>query len=162
MKKINKNNNFKEHFSEPAKLIALYNSLSGNKYPPDTPVEITTISEDFFSDHESNICFIIHGKIVVIIEQKTVNEDTPRKLLSLIANLCETIYESGISSYFGKLENFPRPEFFVLHNDKDFPDEKVIKLSDDKSLNSPFLTAYTADSEAKYINISKGKKLWKK
>jgi len=45
------------------------------------PVEITTIPEDFFSDHESNICFVIDGKIVVIIEQKIVNEETPRKLL---------------------------------------------------------------------------------
>ena len=149
------NNSFNEICSKPTNLVALYNSLSGNQYPLDTPVEVKVLTDN----QEDYIYFVIDDKIVVLSEQSVVNENTPLRFFFLMSRFYETILANGLNKYARKLINLPRPEFYVLYNgEDDFPEEKTLKLSDAfKGGYTPSLFGCKAELQVKVVNINKRK-----
>jgi len=131
---------FKRLFSEPQKLLALYNALSGSDYPPDTQIEITVF------ERTNDIGLLINKKLFVIIALRSAIDEYI--LFDLAINLAR-FYEKflGNSIYSKNLVKIPRPEFLVLYNgEDDFPDEDMLKLSDDDN---------SFKLEAKVVNIRK-------
>ena len=165
MKELQQNKALKEFFSEPKKLIALYNTLSGNQYQPDTMVEILSlpnvlVSEEnsFFPFMKNSIDFIIDNKLVIIIEQSTIDENILRYLVDYLLFLINTVINKGIDVFAEgeNIINLPHPELYVLYNGEEaFPDEKELDLSDAyESYSSPFFSDYIASSNVKVVNIS--------
>jgi len=118
-------------FSDPDLLRELYCALKDVSLSSDVPVTINTLSDVLFMDQVNDISFEIGGKLVVLIEhQSTINPNMALRLLSYIARIYEKIIDRK-SIYSTRLQMLPRPEFFVLYNGMaEFPDEKIIKLSD--------------------------------
>ncbi len=55
-------------FKEKEKLVSLYNALSGSSLPPDTDVEIATLTNVLFNSWRNDIAFVIEGRLVILIE----------------------------------------------------------------------------------------------
>jgi len=65
-------------FSEPPTTIELYNAVTGGNYPPDTKVEIVTLSNALFNGQLNDVAFVLDGKLVVLMEhQSTLNKNMP-------------------------------------------------------------------------------------
>ena len=149
-------------FSEPDKLRELYCALEGITLPQDIPVKINTLSDVLFMERINDISFEIGGKLVVLIEhQSTINPNIALRLLMYIARVYEKIIDRK-TIYGTQLQHLPRPEFFVLYNGKtEFPDEKIIKLSDSYentvSLGLPIKGNFSLELEVKVININQGR-----
>ncbi len=118
-------------FNNKQTLIELYNALTGSKFPPDTPVEITTLTNVLFNSWRDDIAFVIDGKLIVLVEdQSTINENMPLRFFIYLARVYEKLIDSK-ALYKSKLLKIPKPEFIVLYNGiEPFPEEKTLKLSD--------------------------------
>ena len=121
---------FTKLFSEPQKLLALYNMLSGSQYPLDSSLKIMELPNSYFADRQNDICFEIDNIIVVISLQSTISENLALRLFMILARFYDTyLYDSNI--YARNLINIPRPEIIVLYTgNDDFPKERTLKLSD--------------------------------
>ena len=118
-------------FAEPDKMLSLYNALSESQYPPETPIEITTLRDVFFKGRYNDLSFIVDGKLVVLCEhQSTINPNMPIRMLIYLGKVYDKLLK-GNAIYKTKLVKLPRPEFIVLYNGKDdFPAEDTLKFSD--------------------------------
>jgi len=151
-------------FSEPDKLRELYCALEGVSLPQDVPVKINTLSDVLFMERINDISFEIGGKLIVLIEhQSTINPNLALRILMYIARVYEKIIDRK-TIYGTQLQPLPRPEFFVLYNGKaEFPDEKIIKLSDSyentESLGLPAKGCLALELEVKVININQGRNI---
>ncbi|MCL2198812.1 MAG: Rpn family recombination-promoting nuclease/putative transposase [Defluviitaleaceae bacterium] len=126
-----KNNAFITLFSDPARLIKLYNALTGSDLPLTTPIDIVTLENVLYNILRNDIAFVIDGKLVILIEhQSTINNNMPLRILVYMARILEKLIENE-SIYREKLLKIPRPDFVVLYNgEAPFPDEKTLRLSD--------------------------------
>ncbi|GBU23831.1 hypothetical protein R83H12_00450 [Fibrobacteria bacterium R8-3-H12] len=126
-----KNNVFATLFSEPKATIELYNAVTGQNYPPDTKIEIVTLSNALFNGQLNDVAFVLDGKLVVLMEhQSTINNNMPLRMLIYMGREYE-IMTKGKDLYRKKLIEIPAPEFIVLYNGKEeFPDFKEFRLSD--------------------------------
>ena len=126
-----KNSLFINLFIESIRRIELYNAISGNNLPLDTPVEDATLSGALYMELLNDLAFIIEGKLVVLVEhQSTINANMPLRLLLYIAEIYQSVLDKK-TLYWSRLQKIPRPEFYVLYNGKEkFPDKKILKLSD--------------------------------
>ncbi len=156
---MNSNRNYKDSvftklFKDNEKLIGLYNATSGKNYPLNTKVDINTLEEALFLERLNDISFMIDGKLVILIEhQSTVNQNMPLRFLLYIGRIYEKIIDSE-NIYRKRLIKIPTPEFIVLYNGtEDFPDEKILKLSDAFKEMSPHLEL---ELVVRVYNISKG------
>jgi len=153
--RTHKNSVFTELFSEKSNLLELYNAVSGKNYPEDTEIRIITLSNVLYMKQYNDICFVIDGKLVVLIEhQSTINENMCLRMLLYIAREYEKI-TSRKDLYKKKMVKIPVPEFIVLYNGKDeFPDFKEMRLSDSFEVRSEdcFL-----ELVAKVYNVNKGR-----
>jgi hypothetical protein len=146
-------------FDEPAKMLEIYNALSGRALPPDTPVLPATLEDALFMDRINDLAFVVDGRLVVLIEhQSTINKNMPLRILIYLPRVYEklldnkTIYRTG-------LVKIPKPEFYVLYNGKDdCPDVTTLRLSDafmdDSGANS---FGGMIELEVPVININKGR-----
>ena len=118
-------------FSDPVVLRELYSAIEGVEIPPDTPIEINTLSDILYMDQVNDISFTIDNRLVVLIEhQSTINQNMPLRLLLYIARIYEKITDRK-RLYNTKLEKIPTPEFIVLYNGKTlYPDHTELKLSE--------------------------------
>jgi hypothetical protein len=105
--------------------------MSGKNLPPDTPVEIATLSDVLFTERQNDVAFIVGGRIVIFIEhQSSLNENMPLRLLIYAARVYEKIINND-DIYKKKLIKLPKPDFIVLYNGVEpFEDEKTLRLSD--------------------------------
>ena len=111
-----KNSVFTLLFGTPEKMLELYNAVSGNNLPIDTPIEIATLTDALFMDQINDLAFVIEGRLVVLIEhQSTVCQNMPLRLLMYIARVYERLVDRK-SLYRDKLISLPRPEFYVIYN----------------------------------------------
>ncbi len=126
-----KSNVFAMLFSEPQATIELYNAVTGKNYPPDTKIEIVTLSNALFNGQLNDVAFLLDGKLVVLMEhQSTINNNMPLRMLIYMGREYE-IMTKGKDLYRKKLIEIPAPEFIVLYNGKEeFPDFKEFRLSD--------------------------------
>ena len=149
-------------FSDPDKLRELYCALEGVSLPEDVPIKINTLSDVLFMDRINDISFEIGGKLVILIEhQSTLNPNIALRLLMYIARVYEKIIDRK-TIYSTQLQLLPQPEFFVLYNGiADFPDEKIIKLSESyeniTSLGLSKKEKPALELEVKVININQGR-----
>jgi predicted transposase/invertase (TIGR01784 family) len=142
-------------FSEKSNLLELYNAISGKNYPESTEIKIITLSNALFMEKINDICFVIDGKLVVLVEhQSSINENMCLRMLIYIAREYEKITNSR-DLYREKMIKIPTPEFIVLYNGKDeFPDYKEMKLSDSFEIKND--TCFL-ELVAKVYNINKGR-----
>jgi len=159
MTEIKTNRNHKDSvftllFSEPPAALELYNAVTGQNYPPDTKIEIVTLSNALFKGQLNDVAFVVDDRLVVLIEhQSTVNNNIPLRMLMYLGREYERITK-GKDLYREKLIKIPAPEFIVLYNGKDeFPDFKELRLSDS------FKTKGRGNLElvANVYNINKGR-----
>jgi hypothetical protein len=141
-------------FSEPPAALELYNAVTGQNYPPDTKIEIVTLSNALFKGQLNDIAFVMDDRLVVLIEhQSTINNNIPLRMLMYLGREYERITK-GKDLYREKLIKIPTPEFIVLYNGRDeFPDFKELRLSDS------FKTKGKGNLEliANVYNINKGR-----
>jgi predicted transposase/invertase (TIGR01784 family) len=149
---------FSKLFSEPERILKLYNALSSSKYPLNTPIEITTLENVLYKDRYNDLSFVLDGRLVVLIEhQSSVN---PNMLIRLLIYLAK-VYDKYIKEqnvYSSKLIKIPRPEFIVLYNGTDsYPDENILKLSD-AFFNLPdrYKPNGSLELTVRVLNINKG------
>ncbi len=53
---------FSTLFSEPQVTLELYNAVTGQNYPPDTKIEIVTLSDALFKGQLNDVAFVVDGK----------------------------------------------------------------------------------------------------
>jgi len=122
---------FSRLFSDPDTLRELYSAIEGVELPPDTAIDINTLSNALFMGQINDVSFTVGGRLVVLIEhQSTINENMPLRMLMYIGRVYEKIIDR-MKLYQTKLEQIPAPIFIVLYNGKaPFPAHKVLRLSD--------------------------------
>ncbi|MDR1674574.1 MAG: Rpn family recombination-promoting nuclease/putative transposase [Oscillospiraceae bacterium] len=148
---------FTKLFSEPETILKLYNAVSGNGYPLDTPIQITTLADVFYKGRYNDLSFIIDGKLVVLIEhQSSVNPNMPIRLLLYLAKVYDRLIQKNV--YSSRLIKIPKPEFIVLYNGTETcPDESVLKLSDAfYEIPAEHKPNGSLELTAKVLNINKG------
>ena len=136
--------------ADKARIIELYNALEGTNYDMDTNVEILTLENVLFLGRYNDLCFMIDGKFVILVEhQSSINQNMPLRALLYLARAYEKILQN-VSVYKEKLLKIPTPEFFVFYNGtKPYPVEAELKLSD------AFIEATdTLELTVKVININ--------
>jgi hypothetical protein len=149
-------------FSNEELLRELYCALEGVTIPPDTPININTLSNVLFMGRMNDISFEVGGRLVVLIEhQSTINPNMALRLLMYIGRVYEKTM-SGDTIYSEKRLRIPRPVFFVLYNGTDpFPDEEVYRLSDSfEDLGPLGLSEHekiTLELEVRVLNINEGR-----
>jgi predicted transposase YdaD len=126
-----KNSVFSSLFSDPDVLRELYSAIEGVAVPPETPIDINTLTDVLYKGRINDVSFLIDNRLVVLVEhQSTINDNIPIRLLMYIARVYEKIINRR-KIYQAKLEKIPRPEFIVLYNgEKECPDYEELKLSD--------------------------------
>jgi predicted transposase YdaD len=151
---------FTKLFSDPEKLLVLYNAVSGSNILPGTPIEISTLEDVLFIDRINDIAFVMDGRIVILIEhQSTINENMPLRLLLYVARVYEKIIDNA-AIFKSKLLKLPRPDFIVLYNgQRAFPDERVMRLSDayDELPSGLESARGLLELEARVLNVNEGR-----
>jgi len=142
-------------FGEKQNLLELYNAVTGKNYPEDTEIDIITLSNVLFMEQLNDICFVIDGRMVVLVEhQSSINENMCLRMLIYISREYEKITSSR-DLYREKMIKIPTPEFIVLYNGKDeFPDFKEMWLSDSFELRNEDCSL---ELVARVYNINKGR-----
>jgi hypothetical protein len=65
-----------------AATLELYNAVTGQNYPPDTKIEIVTLSNALFKGQLNDVAFVVDDRLVVLMEhQSTVNNNMPLRML---------------------------------------------------------------------------------
>jgi len=148
-------------FSNPDTLRELYCAIEGITLPPDTPIDINTLSDIIYMDQINDISFTIDNRLVVLIEhQSTVNRNMPLRLLLYIARVYEKIIDRK-KLYQSAIEKIPEPEFIVLYNGRaPYPEHTILKLSeafkDTATLRLEASASYALDLVVPVYNINKG------
>ena len=155
-----KDSAFTALYGDRANLLDLYNALSGNGLPSDTPLQIITLENVLFTKRRNDIAFTLGGRAVVFIEhQSTINENMPLRLLIYVARIYEKLIDSK-AIYKRKLLKVLKPDFIVLYNGTEpFPDEKTLRLSD-AYINPPEAAERLGGSlelEVRIVNINEGR-----
>jgi hypothetical protein len=156
-----KNSVFSSLFSNPDVLRELYSAIEGVTIPPDTPVDINTLTDILYKEKINDVSFTIDNRLVVLIEhQSTINDNIPLRLLMYVSRVYEKII-SRKKLYQARLEKIPKPEFIVLYNGKyKYPDHSELKLSgafkDIDGLKSPDGDAVPLELIVQVYNINHG------
>jgi len=118
-------------FSDPDILRELYSAIEGVELPPDTAIDINTLSNALFMGQINDVSFTVGDRLVVLIEhQSTINENMPLRMLMYVARVYEKTIDR-IKLYQTNLEKIPAPIFIVLYNGKEpYPERTVLRLSD--------------------------------
>ncbi|MCL2194060.1 MAG: Rpn family recombination-promoting nuclease/putative transposase [Treponema sp.] len=126
-----KNSMFSLLFSDPDILRQLYSAIESVELPPDTAIDINTLSNALFMGQINDVSFTVGDRLIVLIEhQSTINENMPLRLLMYVARVYEKIIDR-IKVYKTDLVKIPEPIFIVLYNGRDpYPEHEVLRLSD--------------------------------
>jgi hypothetical protein len=143
-------------FSEPARLIELYNALAGTHYDESADIAINTLHDAVFMGRINDVSFTIDNKVVILIEhQSTINPNMALRLLLYIARVYEKLVDSK-KIYSRTKMPIPRPEFIVLYNGvDDYPAESTMRLSEHFEQIEQNDTI-ALELRAKVYNINKG------
>jgi len=148
-------------FSNSDTLRELYCAIEGITLPPDTPIDINTLSDIIYMDQINDISFTIDNRLVVLIEhQSTVNRNMPLRLLLYIARVYEKIIDRK-KLYQSAMEKIPEPEFIVLYNGRTpYPEHTILKLSeafkDTANLRPEAPGSHALELVVPVYNINKG------
>ena len=108
---------FSAYFSENnARLVELFNALEGTAYPPDTPVELNTLTDVLWMDRINDLSFVLNGQLLVLLEhQSTINHNMALRSLLYCARLYEKLLPRD-AVYRTAQAKVPNPRFIVLYN----------------------------------------------
>jgi len=125
-----KNSVFTTLYSDPQRLLSLYNAVSGSQLPVDTPILIATLDDVLFTDWRNDVAFVLDERIVILIEhQSSISGNMPLRLLIYLSRVYEKLIDKD-AIYKRTVLKIPKPDFIVLYNGVEtFPDEKTLKLS---------------------------------
>ena len=148
-------------FSEPGKMLKLYNALSGMDIPADTHIDVATLSDVLFMKQLNDLAFVVGGKAVVLIEyQSTVCGNLPLRLLLYVARVYEKLVDKE-AAFHSKQIKIPRPDFFVLYNgDANYPDRKTVRLSDAFADAGMACAGGFLELEVTVLNINAGRNIY--
>jgi hypothetical protein len=150
---------FTRLFNAEAEALELYNAVGSQTYAPDTPVEIVTLEDVLFKEHKNDLAFIVDNRLIVLTgHQSSISPNYPLRCLMYIAREYEKVVDRK-TTYKKPLVKIPAPEFLVLYNGvEDFPDEKVLRLSDAfADIEGEFTGKNALELTVRVININKGK-----
>jgi len=147
-------------FNDAEKLLSLYNAVSGNYLPLNTPVKIATLDDVLFNYWRNDVAFVLDDKIIILLEhQSTVSANMPLRLLIYVARVYEKLIDNE-AVYRSKLLKIPKPDFIVLYNGIDeFPDKKMLRLSDAYREIPEILPEFSGslELEVRVVNINEGR-----
>ncbi len=108
---------FSAYFSEDTtRLVELFNALEGTDYPPNTPVEINTLTDVLWMDRINDLSFVLNGQLLVLLEhQSTVNHNMALRALLYCARLYEKLLPRDTIYRTGRVR-IPNPRLIVLYN----------------------------------------------
>ena len=126
-----KSSAFTTLFGDPENAAKLYAALDGEPFVAPEDIVFTTLSGVLFMARKNDLAFTVKNKVLVISEhQATINENMPLRDAIYYGRTMEKLVEPR-ALYRTGLIALPTPEFFVFYNgDRDFPAEKILKLSD--------------------------------
>lgn len=147
-----KSSAFTAYFGTPQNAAMLFEALEPNAKVTEEDISFTTLSGVLFMARKNDMAFQVKNKVLVISEhQSTINANMPLRDAIYYGRTMEKLIKSQ-DLYKEKQIGIPTPEFFVFYNgDKDFPQEKTLKLSDAylEKTNTPML-----ELMVKVININ--------
>jgi len=154
-----KNSVFATLFSDPKRLLSLYNAVSESQLPADTPITIATLDDVLFTDWRNDVAFVINDKIVILVEhQSSISGNMPLRLLIYVARVYEKLIDKD-AIYKRKVLKIPKPDFIVLYNGAEkFPEEKTLRLSEAYEEMPEVLTGLggSLELEVRVVNINEG------
>jgi predicted transposase/invertase (TIGR01784 family) len=155
--RVFKNSVFTLIFSDPVKMLRLYNAVAKTDIPLGTHVDVATLSNALYLGRINDMAFIVDGKLVILIEhQSTICGNMPIRLLLYIVRIYDTILDSK-AIYRTKQIKIPRPEFYVLYNGKeDYPETATMRLSDAFIGTDAEKAKGLLELEVKVYNINSG------
>ena len=126
-----KSSAFTTYFSNSENAAKLYSALDGTEDISPEDIAFTTLSGVLFMARKNDMAFTVRKKVLVISEhQSTVNDNMPLRDAIYYGRVMEKLIEPRALYKTSRIP-IPTPEFFVFYNgDKDFPQEKILKLSD--------------------------------
>ena len=126
-----KNSVFSFLFGNETALRELYSAIRGKPLPPDTPIEINTLTNVLYMGQLNDLSFTVDGRLVVLVEhQSTINHNMPLRLFLYAARVYESIIDRK-KLYSKSPIKIPTPEFIVLYNgEESYADYAELQLSD--------------------------------
>ena len=136
---------FRKLFSDPARLLELYNAMNKSSYTDSSELEINTLDNAVYLGMKNDVSFIFHNELWLYEHQSTVNPNMPLRDLIYAADiLASKFYDKSI--YSSVQIKIPSPRFIVFYNgSENFPEQYTYKLSDayyknpDDEASEPFL-----------------------
>lgn len=121
---------FRKLFSEPARLLELYNAMNKSNYTDSSELEINTLDSAVYLGMKNDVSFIFHNELWLYEHQSTVNPNMPLRDLIYAADIfASKFYDKSI--YSSVQIKIPSPRFIVFYNgSRDFPEQYTYKLSD--------------------------------
>ena len=121
---------FRKLFSEPARLLELYNAMNKSNYADSSELEINTLHNAVYLGMKNDVSFIFHNELWLYEHQSTVNPNMPLRDLIYAADIfASKFYDKSI--YSSVQIKIPSPRFIVFYNgSKDFPEQYTYRLSD--------------------------------
>jgi hypothetical protein len=90
--KKHKSTVFADLFSDKEILRELYSAIGGVSIPPETPIEVNTLSDALYKGRLNDVSFLIDNRLVVLVEhQSTINHNMPLRLLEYVADIYKSI-----------------------------------------------------------------------
>ncbi|GHU59010.1 hypothetical protein FACS1894133_4880 [Clostridia bacterium] len=122
---------FRHIFNNRDRVIPLYNAISGESYPADTPVELVTTDAPLFSGLYNDLAFLLGDIIVVLVEhQSTLNPNMPLRMLMYYSDILKKVFDNR-TIYRETAVGVPVPAFYVLYNGvNECGKSEVLRLSD--------------------------------
>ena len=144
---------FRMLFREKARLLSLYNSVSGKHYTNPEELEIVTLENAVYLGMKNDLAFLIDFSLYLYEHQSTVNPNMPLRFLQYVTDEYSKLTASD-NLYGEKLVKIPAPHFVVFYNGiKAYPEKEELKLSDSFQVQegSPAL-----ELKAQVLNINAG------
>lgn len=111
-------------------MISLVNAITGQNYPMDTEVTITTIEDAVYMDVKNDVSFLIRDKLHLFEHQSSINPNMAIREFIYTATQIKGMIENE-NIYGRELITLPTPICYVLCNDPKMKEDKqVLKLSD--------------------------------
>ena len=131
VKRTYKDSVFTGFLKEPARLLEIYNAVSGKSYEPGTEIEIVTLENVLYRQRQNDIAFVLDGRFIVLAEhQSSPSPNLPLRFLEYIGREYESITDSR-SHFYPKRMMIPMPEFIVFYNGTaNQPEREILRLSD--------------------------------
>ena len=117
-------------FHDRARLLELYNAMSGKQYEDVEQLRIVTLKNAIYMNMKNDVAFLIDMRLNLYEHQSTINPNMPYRFLQYVAEEYEKLL-GNTNMYGGRLVKVPTPKFVVFYNGrKEMPERDILRLSD--------------------------------